>query len=406
MDVNSIREQYPLLKHMIYLNSADQAPPGKYWLNAIRHSIDLYEAGEIEDIPPYGAVTHPFLAEVFFRCIEKGAKVLHASKDEVTNNYRVMTGANMLINDVLSWNHGDNVVFTNLDYPSIPFILLGLRNRGVELRRVEHRDGKIDPGDLEKAMDDSTKLVIINRTMPWSGFTYNVKGVAQVAHEHGALVMDDAFQAVGAIDVDVHHDDVDFLLTGSYKWQCGPEGAGILYVKREIIETLEPRFRNYIWCDYGEDIPFATPKHDNLLHWEHPLVKNANRFEMGTVTTPILFGWLATLDFILSIGLDAIESRVRSLGNYAYDRLAEEGFRVLTPEDQEMRHGLIVYTSGNLKRDAKIYEALTNPKVPGERRIMVTNRYVGGIGGIRLSAHFFNTKEDIDSLIERQKNAG
>ena len=403
MNIDDVRAQFPLLKHVIYLNSADQAPPGRYWLQAMRESITLYEAGEIEDVPPYGAATHPFLADVFFQCIEKGAELLHAYRDEITNNYRIMTAANMIINDVLTWKRGDNVVFTNLDYPSIPFILIGLRDRGVELRRVEHRNGIIDIVDLERTIDDSTKLVVINRTMPWSDFTYDAKEVTQIAHEHGAIVLDDAFQAVGAIDIDVHRDDIDFLLTGSYKWQCGPEGAGILYVKREIIETIEPKFRNYIWCDYGSDIPFATPEHDNLRHWMHPLVKNANRFEMGTVTTPILFGWFATLDFLLKTGMEEIENRVRSLGDYAYNRLAEEGFKVLTPENLQMRHGLIVYTTGNPKKDAEIYKALTHPNVPGNKKIIVTNRYVGEIGGIRLSTHFFNTKDDIETLLERQK---
>jgi len=62
--------------------------------------------------------------------------------------------------------------------------------------------------------------------MCWCGFTYDMRAVSDIAHEHGAYVLNDAIQSVGAIDVDVKKDDVDFLLTGSYKWQYGPEGAG------------------------------------------------------------------------------------------------------------------------------------------------------------------------------------
>ncbi len=403
-DLRNIREQYPILKRWVYLNTGDQAPPGKYWMNAIKECLLFYEAGKIEDVPPYGEATHPFLTQVFFETIRKAAELIHACAEEVTNNYRIMTAANLIINDVLTWGRGDNVVFTDLDYPSIPYILLNLRRKkGVELRRVRNRGGLIPVDELERFIDDRTKLVVINHTMPWSGYTYdNVKEVSEVAHDHGAYVLDDAFQAVGAIDIDVHKLGIDFLLTGSYKWQCGPEGAGILYVRKEIIEELDPDFRNYLWADIKGRIPFESPEHDNLKHWDRPLVKNANKFEMGVNVTPILYGWEATLDFLLNIGISEIEYRVRNLGDYLISKLHEIGCKVVTPEDRRKRHGLIVYTTGNPKIDSETYRRFTAPP-PNEKPIKVSLRYVGGVGGIRVSTHFFNTKEEIDYLIEKQK---
>jgi len=402
-EIKGIRGQFPMLQHWIYLNAADQMIPGRYWIDAMRHVLALYEAGRIEDDAPYGPATHPFLTPVFFETIKKGAKLIHAKPEEVTNNYRVMTGANLIINDLIEWKKGDNVVFTDMDYPSIPYILLNLRRKyGVELRRISNVNGEILISDLEKAIDDRTKLVVVNHTMPWSGFTYDVREVSRIAHEHGAYVLDDAIQAVGAIDVDVHRDEVDFLLTGSYKWQCGPEGAGIFYIREDLIEEFDPDFRNYIWADVPGGIPFGSPEHDNVKHWDYPLVKTANRFEMGTTTTPILFGWNATLEFLLGIGMKKIERRVRSLGNYTYDRLTEIGCKVVTPEDRRKRHGLIVYTTGDLKLDKKSFEFFNAPP-PGYKPIKVSLRFVGGIGGIRVSAHFFNTKEDIDYLVEMQE---
>lgn len=397
-----IRTQYPMLKHWVFFNAADQMIPGKYWMDAMRECINLYEAGRIEDDAPYGPATHPFLTNVFFETIKKSANLLHALEEEVTNIYRVMTAANLIINDLLKWERGDNVVFTDMDYPSIPFILLNLRKKGVELRRIKNVNGEILTSDIEKAVDDRTKLVVINHTMAWSGFTYNVKEVAKIAHEHGAYVLDDAIQAVGAIDVDVHKDDVDFLLTGSYKWQCGPEGAGILYIRRELIERFDPDFRNYIWADVPGGIPFSSPEHDNIKHWDHPLVKTANRFDMGVCVTPVLFGWDATLDFLLNVGIDVIEQRVRGLGNYLFDKLHEIGCRLRTPEDKSKRHGLIVYSTGDHLMDQNTFKYFNAPP-PNEKPIKVSLRYVGGVGGIRVSTHFFNTKEEIDYLVETQQ---
>jgi len=402
LNLELYRKEFPVLKYWVYLNTADQAPPGKYWIKAMRECLTLYEAGRISDAPPYDPATHPFLTPVFFECIKRAAKLLHAKESEVTNIYRVMTHANFIINDLIKWEHGDNVVFSDLDYPSIPYILLGLRRKGVELRRVKNVNGEILLSDLERAVDDKTKLVIINRTTPWCGFTHNVREVVKIAHKHGAYVLDDAFQAAGAIDINVHAEDIDFLLTGSYKWLLGPEGAGILYVREDLIEKLEPSFRNYIWADTPTGIPFSSPNHDNLKHWDYPLVNNANKYDLGVCVTPILFGWNATLKFIEKIGMNSIESKVRKLGTYCINRLHEIGVKVVTPEDPRKRHGLIVYTTGNHRLDMRSYERL-NSGAPGEKPVKVSLRYVGGIGGIRISCHFFNTKDDIDQLIEVQK---
>lgn len=396
------RDQYPMLNHWVFFNAADQMVAGRYWLDAMRESLNLYEGGRAEDDPPFGPVTHPFLTTVFKEVNRRSARLIHAKETEVTNMYRVMSSANLIINDLMDLKHGDNVVFSDLDYPSIPYILLNLKKKGIELRRVNNVNGEIRLGDLEKSVDDNTKLVIINRTEPWAGFTYDVREVSSIAHDHGALVLDDAIQSVGAIDVDVHRDDVDFLITGSYKWQSGPEGSGIFYIREDLIDSFEPSFRNYIWADLPDGIPFGFPDHDNLRHWDRPLQRNANKFNMGESVTPVLFGWNATLKFYERMGIENVEKEVRALGDYAMTRLQEIGCKVYTPEDRSMRHGLIKYTTGDPETDVKTFEAFNMPPA-GVKPIKVSLRALGNIDGIRISCHFFNTREEIDELVERQK---
>ncbi|MBS7619084.1 aminotransferase class V-fold PLP-dependent enzyme [Candidatus Bathyarchaeota archaeon] len=398
MSINR-EEEFPMLKHWVFLDAANAMIPARYWLNAIRECLNIYE------FAPYGQADHPFLTVVFKECIQRAAKLIHAKECEITNIYRVMTAANLIINDLIEWRKGDNVVFSDLDYPSIPFILMNLqKKKGVELRRIRNMNGEIPMDALEKNIDDRTKLVCVNRTTPWCGFTYDVKEVCRVAHEHGSLVLDDSIQSIGAIDVDVHKDDVDFLLTGSYKWQCGPEGAGIFYIKEELIDDFDPDFRNYIWSEVPGGIPFSRLDHDNLTSWNYPLVKNANRFDMGVCVTPILFGWNATLKFYERVGIEKVERNVRRMGDYCIDRLHESGCRVLTPVDPKKRHGLIVYTNGSYEIDSAVYKKL-DASWTYMKPIKVSFRGVGGIIGIRASCHFFNTKEDIDALVESQEKA-
>ncbi|MCE7733870.1 MAG: hypothetical protein GPJ54_03260, partial [Candidatus Heimdallarchaeota archaeon] len=108
------------------------------------------------------------------------------------------------------------------------------------------------------------------------------------------------------------------------------------------------------------------------------------------------------LKFYEKAGIKNIEKKVRSNGDYCVDRLNEIGCKVLTPEDPKKRHGLIVYTTGDYDLDAKSY-AHFNAEWTGEKPIKMCHRGIGGVVGLRVSNHFFNSKEDIDYLIEKQK---
>jgi len=400
---DEVRGQFELLNHWNYLNAADQMIPGNYWLKACHDFYDFQAKGRTEDIPNPDIATHPFLMQKTFEAVRKSAKFIHADSDEVTLMYRPMLACNLIVN-MIDWKKGDNVVFTDLDYPSFPFIFEGLREKyGVELRILKNVKGEILMEDMEKNIDDNTKLVSINRTTAFCGFTYDVKLVCEMAHKHGALVLDDAIQALGAIDINVHEDNVDFLVSGSYKWQCGPEGAGIFYIRRDLITKFTPQFRNYQAIELpGGMVPFARADHDNMTSWAYPLVKTAYRFCQDVVLGPAVFGWVATLDFYDKIGIDNVEKRVRTLGQYAVKRLEDIGCVLQHPTDPTKMHGLLTYSTGSDERDSLSFKRFMGPPL-GQKPIKISQRALGGAGGIRVSTHFFNTEEDIDELVKVQK---
>jgi len=399
MQWTEIRDDFPLLEHTIDLNAAGHGVPGAHWIEAIEEWLDFVRTGRNGRGDP---ASHPFLSSVFYECIERSAELIGADPVEVTNMYRPMTAANLVVNDLLEWEAGDNIVFTDLQYPSLPFVFLRLEEQGVELRRVENVGGEIRMEDLAAAIDNRTKLVSINRTTCFCGFTYDVGVVCDLAHDHDAFVLDDAMQAVGAVTVDVHEDDVDFLITGSYKWQLGPEGAGIFYIREDLIEEFDPSFRNYLRGNRPEEIPFSHPEHDNIEHWDYPLVQNANRFDQGICVTPVLFGWNASLEYLLDIGPETIESRICGHAEYLINRLQDIGCEIVTPINPDKRHGLIVYTTGSPESDRETMEQLSNPPI-AKKPINLSNTSLGGVSGLRVSPHFYNTKADIDELIDRQQ---
>ena len=401
--LDEVRAEFKLLEHWVYLNAADQMVPGNYWLNAVRDFYNFVEYGRMEDIPAADVATHPFLLAKWDESVRLSAGFINADPDEVTNAYRPAITANLILYNMMEWAAGDNVVITDLSYPSIPYILQDLRRRyGIEIRVARNVNGEILMEDLEQLVDGNTRMVIVDRTTAFCGFTFDMKAVCRIAHAHGALVLDDAMQTLGALDIDVKDDGVDFLVSGAYKWQCGPEGAGIFYIKRSVMERIDARYRNYIWADIPGPIPFANRDHDNIESWTCPPVNNANRFSQDTTIGPSLFGWVATLKFYEKIGIKNVEERVRRLGAYTIDRLQEIGCRVTCPTDPNKRHGLITYTTGDYDKDLAFFQRCASP---GRcmRPIKISMRTLGGIGNLRISAHFFNTEEEIDYLIDLQK---
>lgn len=405
-EIDKIREEFDMLKYWVFFDSANQMIPGNYWLKAQEDYLNFLRCGRIETAPPADMAAHPFLTYTFYECRNRAANLIHAKKTEVTHIYRVVTAVNFIIYNMLRWEKGDNVVFTDLTYPSVTYVLLHLsRKIGVELRRVNNINGEILISDLEEKIDEKTKLVCINRTYAFCGFTYpDVKQVCKIAHNQSALVLDDAFQALGAIEIDVHKDDIDFLLSGSYKWQCGPEGCGIFYIREDLID----RFYGCDWEDYfisglpGKVPPFKLPDHDNIRSWDYPMPKSAERFNQAVCVGSSLFGWNATLKFLDRLGIKNIEKRVRRLGGYLIEKLQGIGCTVLTPSDPEKRHGLIVYTTGSRGKDFESYTRFSCPP-KDEKPIKVSYRGQGGIAGIRVCTHFFNTEEEIDYLVNIQK---
>ena len=426
-NIEEIRAGFPHLKHIIHLGAAGSAPFELHWYNAIQEYMTLVSSGSYLG----GGGTHSFLSPMAERTKNEASKLINANSDEITWVSRVVEGIN-IVKDIIPWKKGDNVVFDDQGYPSSGHTFLQLRKRGVELRQVQNNNGKVQLfggssqrkevvpgciayGDLDQAIDERTKLVCINRTTWHGGFTIDVEAVCKLAHEKGALVVDDAFQSVGAIKVDVHKENLDFLITGSYKWQCGPMEAGIFYVRKDLCETLEPTYYQYVYADVPEaksviyppgayHILNCTSIHDNIKSYDYPLVKNADRFCQSTIANDMLWGWHATLKYLNELGAENIQARDRTLATYLIEKVQDIGCTVKTPLDDKTTLDnlhLLSYTTGSDANDRKSCDALAqHTPIPIVGPYM---RYQGDFGGIRICTHFYNTEEDIDAFIAIQK---
>ena len=378
MDISKVRKDFPVLETQAYLNSAATGPLLSLVKEAVVGWWDAREGFQYVDLPnARGEV----------------AKLIHCEEKSVALVHRASQGVN-IVSGLVQPIKEENIVLTDLSYPSS--VYPWVRYQGAEIRRIRNRDGVIDLSDFERAIDDKTKIVCLNRVEWTSGLRHDVKAITEIAHEHGALVLDDAFQAVGAVDVDVSKEGVDFLVFGGEKWMCSSGRAAALYVNPRHVEEYEPSYRFY-WRVYENFqwsyAPWDKPVHDNIESWNGPLVKTAERFDPGCVGEDAQCGFHASLKYFNDLGIDRIEERVLGLSEYLIDGLKDLGLKVNTPYEKEKRAGIVTYTMDRYEDNAASYEAMK------KEGVMVAHRYTGGIGGIRISPHFFNTEEEISRAL-------
>ena len=192
----------------------------------------------------------------------------------------------------------------------------------------------------------------------------------------------DAIQSAGVIPIDVKRDGVDFLTAACYKWLLGPAGAAYLYVREEFIEKLEPPYVG--WASVKHEI-FETVDFWDI--WSLRLSETANRFEVGTPSTVSFIGAAEAIKMLLNFGIEKVERRVLELTDYLIDKVKMLGLKLQTPEEPQHRSGIVNF---KIEKPKEVVERLR------QKGIVVSAR----ANGIRVSPHFYNTKTEIDTLID------
>lgn len=372
-DIQEIREDFPVTKKKIFLNHAGVSPLPKPVSEAMKAYL------EERSLPEEPDFQLDMSRKVF-------AKLIHADTSEIALVPNTSTGMNIAAN-IPEYPSGSNVVTTDLEFPSVvyPWLRSHLKPR-VEVRYVRNIRGQLRLEDFEKKVDDHTVAVAVSHVEYSNGFRNNLKAIAEIAHQHGAAIIVDACQSAGALGIDVRHDDVDFLTTSCFKWLLGPCGAGFLYVKEDLIERSEPVFIG--WASV-KDETFETIELWN--NRELKLSETARRFETGTPSILCYIGATAAAELLLKIGMDEIESRLTGLTGFLIERLKEEGFEVQTPQAIEHRSGIVNFIVDNPQQEAEMLR---------KKGIIVSAR----MNGIRVSPHFYNTKEELERLVAEASN--
>jgi kynureninase len=269
----------------------------------------------------------------------------------------------------------NKVVTTAADWPGTHYMWSELaRRRGIELVVVPFEpDGvTIDTAKIVDAIDLRTLVVSVSLVQFRTSALLDLAPIRDAARLHESLLILDAYQAAGAVPVDVTANDVDVCVGGSVKFLCGGPGNGWLYVRPDLVETLSPSAVGWI----SHERPFD-------FEWsEIAYAKGIGRFAGGTPNVPAAYAGSAGYQAIVDVGLDLIRERSQSLTQLLVDGSLERGFAVKSPLEAERRGGHVTLDPGDAER---IHHELL------ERRFMVDYRPGSGI---RIGPHFFNTADE------------
>jgi selenocysteine lyase/cysteine desulfurase len=191
----------------------------------------------------------------------------------------------------------------------------------------------------------------------------------------------DAIQSLGVIPIDVKAMNIDYLSADGHKWLLGPEGAGIFYCRRELLEFTRPLVIG--WMNVVDARNFGN--------YDYTLRADAGRFESGSYNVPGLLALRASLNLLQGAGIEQVGQRIKTLTDILIEGLRAKGYRIVSPRDQSQWSGIVAFTSAKFAHD-KIFSELRK-----EHRIELAVRE----HRLRCSPHFYNTEEQIQKLLTR-----
>jgi len=285
---------------------------------------------------------------------------------------------------------GDEVIISEMEHHSniVSWQLLQAR-QGIRLRILPITDdGLLKIDEYEKLFNERTKIVSITHVSNVLGTINPVKDIIKIAHEHGVPVLIDGAQSTPHMPIDVQELDCDFFAFSGHKIY-GPTGIGVLYGKEEWLDRIPP------YMGGGEMI--KTVSFERTTFNELPY-----KFEAGTPDYIASTGLAKALDFVTSIGFDAIQTHERDLTAYAMQRLMEvEGMKIYGPSIDE-HDAVISFQVGNIHHldMGTLLDRLGIAVRTGHHCAEPLMRRLGIEGTCRASFALYNTRQDIDALVE------
>ena len=366
------RKEFPILENTVYMISHSLGAMPRQTRDRLKEYADLWATRGI-------------------RAWEEGwwelprstgnliGKIIGAGEGEVLLHQNVSVCQSMILSCLDFSAKRNKIVSEEYNFSSNLYIYHAMERQGARLITIPSEDKITVP--LEKmlaAIDEETLLVSVSHVLFRSSFIQDLKALTERAHEVGAYIVADLYQAAGTVPVNVRELQVDFATGGSVKWLCGGPGAGYLYVRRDLWPHLEPRMTGWV----AHQQPFA---------FDFGPIRYADdifRFAHGSPAIPAMYAAMSGYELINQVGVEAIRSKSMQQTARVIDLAEEAGFAVNSPRNPDQRGGSVVI---DVPHGQAVNQELS-------RRGFLADYRPGA--GIRIGPHFYNSDEEIRLFIE------
>lgn len=281
----------------------------------------------------------------------------------------------------LHWGAGDEVLLVNGDFPATVYPWLGLQDDGVRVRLIRPRGLSLTPEELKHEITPSTRLLCVSWVNSFNGSVLDVSAIGQLCHDYGIIFVLNGSQAVGAREIDVKREPIDALVSCGYKWLCGPYGTGFCWIRPELRSRLKPTQTYWLPHVWGQE---------NLTDYSLKKDIGSAAFDVFCTANFLNFvPWRASIDYLLSVGIPAIEGYNRVLVSRLVDGVAKPRYYLVSPSERDSRSAIVVISHMDGGRNSEVYSSLTRTGID-----------IGLRGGnLRFSLHLYNTLDEVDRAL-------
>lgn len=391
-----IKKHFPILNQeinghpLVYLDSAATSQKPVQVIEAMKAYYELDNSNVHRGVHTLGNRA----TEKYEGAREKVRNFINArSTEEVIFLRGTTTAINLVAQSYGRANveEGDEIVITYMEHHSniIPWQQLA-KERGAVLKYIElEEDGTISLEQVRAAITERTKIVSMVYVSNVLGTMNPVKEVAEIAHQHGAVMVVDGAQAAPHLKIDVQELNCDFFAFSGHK-MVGPTGIGVLYGKKELLNAMEP-------VEFGGEMIDFVGLYDSTwkeLPW---------KFEGGTPIIAGAVGLGAAIDFLTEVGLNNIERHEHEMAAYAMDRMSTiEGLNIYGPADPEQRAGIVTFNlDGVHPHDVATVLDMHGVAVrAGHHCAQPLMKWLDVTATARASFYLYNSEADVDCLVD------
>jgi cysteine desulfurase / selenocysteine lyase len=360
------RDEFPITQNLIYLNHAGVAPLPRRAAKAMQ--------GLAEDALQFGSLHYDRWLDAYEGVRVAAARLIGAQRGEIAIVKNTSEGISMVAQG-LDWHPGDRIVAFREEFPAnyYPWLRLESRRCTVDWLSIQ------DPLEAIEIACTGAKLLAISFVQYLSGFRADLNAIGEICKRHRCFFFVDAIQGLGAFPLDVEAAHIDALAADGHKWMLGPEGCGILYVRKSRQDSIFPE--EFGWT--------TVAGYNDYSSRDMTLRPDAGRYESGTLNTIGCYGLRASIELILEAGVDRIAPAVQALADQLVAGAVSKGYQVLGDRTPENAAGIVAIQKPGIDSRKVVHDLKQQGIIAAPRQ-----------GWVRMSPHFYISPADIDRVIQ------